>query len=284
MSNTDQVEMLADVKEPPSPLYEVQAHEVLLPSDQNLNPATAVLLSSQTKIHHKEAGINSLVDAAAPLFSKMGKIKQTKYCDDLKNLQSELIEDIEDFKKTLAIHVDRSEHLAEYLPISAYALCMTIDDIILTTSWGGQGAWNENSLVDYYNDTALTQDNFLIILERLILDPDIYIDVIEFFYICLSLGFTCKRSQEFSFEQLERIMDSLYKRIRQYHGAYSKILAPFMLPRHQKAKKPDIKNLKWMTVGICLACGLFSAYSIGSYITYSTIKKDIVNVQQESRR
>lgn len=244
------------------------------------NPTTASLLKSKPIVHRKEAGINPLVDAASYIFSLMGKLKHLKYCNDFKLLQNELVAEIENFKETVETCLGSSEYLAEYLPISLYALCMTIDDIISSTAWGDQGAWDEYSLISHFNESPLSGENFLIILERLILDPDIYIDVIEFFYICLNLGFRCKRSAEFSYEQLERIANSLYKRIRNYHGNYNKTLTPFPL-RVNKSVKSKLPKPIYIIGGMLIFSGLFAAFAIGSYLTYSGLKKNLSNVQVE---
>lgn len=205
------------------------------------NPTTALLLTSKPVIHRPESGINPIVDAASYLFSLMGKLKHVKKYQQLDKLHNELVAEIENFKEIVESYPTQKDFLSEYLPISLYALCSTIDDIIYSTPWG-QNEWHAYSLVNRFNEAPLTAENFLILLERLVLDPSIYIEVIEFFYFCLSLGFKGGNTGEFSHEQLEKMMNSLYKRIRAHRGNYNKTLSPFPV-RYARYILP--RQIKW---------------------------------------
>jgi len=192
------------------------------------NPTTQLLLCSKVIVHRPEAGLNPIVDAAAHLFSVMGRLKHLKTHQHLDKLQKELMQDIEDFIETIQSYNYNADYMPEYLLVTRYALCVTLDDIIMSTPWGGLGRWSKHNLVAAFEQEPLSHQNFLIILERMVRDPDIYIDLMEFMYICLSLGFKCHyNSSQFDHEQLEHISNALYKRIRAYRGNFSKILSPF---------------------------------------------------------
>jgi len=208
------------------------------------NPTTQLLLSSKVIIHRPEAGLNPIVDAAAHLFSVMGRLKHLKTHQHLDKLQTELMQDIEDFAETIQAYNYNEDYIPEYVLITRYALCVTLDDIILSTPWGGQGKWEQYGLVTSFDQEPLSHQNFLIILERLVRDPDIYIDLMEFMYICLSLGFKCHyNSSQFDHEQLEHISNALYKRIRAYRGNFSKILSPFSVRPQQAAASSYWRNM-----------------------------------------
>lgn len=200
---------------------------------------TQALLHSKFITHNPKAGLNPLVDAAAYLFSSIGKLKQLKSYRNLSKLQKELISEINTFQDA----AKSQGYSSEYILVSRYALCATIDDIITNTPWGSQGLWDNYSVLIEFNQETLQQDRFFLILERLIKDPALYIDVMEFMYICLSLGYKGSyRSTEFSNNQLEKITHSLYKRIRAHHGDYIKTLSPFPIraPHPVKTTIPKI--------------------------------------------
>lgn len=185
---------------------------------------TPMLLHSKFIVHNPKAGVNPLVDAAAYLFSSIGKLKQLKTYRNLAKLQKELIAEINTFQEAAKAH----GYSSEYILVSRFALCATIDDIIANTPWGNQGQWESYNVQTVYNQESASQDRFFLILERIIRDPALYIDVMEFMYICLSLGYKGNyRSTEFTNNQLEKITHSLYKHIRAFHGDYSKTLSPF---------------------------------------------------------
>lgn len=228
------------------------------------NPTTQLLLSSRLIPHRPEAGLNPVVDAAAYVFSMMGKLKHIKNYHSLAELQKELIQSIVNFQESIKAYSHNAEYISEYLPITTYALCVTLDDIISNTAWGGQGRWDEYSLVVAFNQKALSQKSFFIILERLVRDPAIYIDIMEFMYMCLSLGFTCNynsNSSELDRDQLEQITNTLYKRIRAYRGNFSKTLSPYSLKAHTPMPQPS----PWKDATVWMVIFLVSSFLVALF-------------------
>jgi type VI secretion system protein ImpK len=202
-----------------------------------------LLLSSKFITHSIKSGLNPLVDTSAYLFSIMGKLKRMKSYRHLTKLRKELIREINAFQDA----AKSQGYSSEYILVSRYALCATLDDIITNTPWGAQGQWNNHTLLAAFNQESISQERFFVILERLVKDPNLYIDIMEFMYICLSLGFKGHyRSSEFNNNQLEQITNSLYKRIRAYRGDFSKTLSPFPI-KAASVYKTAAKNLStWL--------------------------------------
>jgi type VI secretion system protein ImpK len=214
------------------------------------NPTTQLLLSSKLLTHAPQAGLNTLVDSAAYLFSIMGKLKHIKSYRNLKKLHAELMHEIEIFQENSRAAFENSEYIGEYISVARYAICVTLDDIISDTAWGGQGQWDKHSLLVAFNQGSISRDSFFIILERLVRDPAVYIDVMEFMYICLSLGFKAHHNRTtFNQDQLEQIINALYKRIRAYRGNFSKTLSPYLIK--PRAAAPSVVSKKiplWLVI------------------------------------
>lgn len=226
-------------------------------------PETTSQLLSRSRFiaHHPKSGINPLADAAAYLFSIIGKLRQIKSWRHLNRLHKELVAEINTFQDT----AKSQGYSSEYILVSRYALCATLDDIITNTTWGSQGQWNEYSLLTAFNQESAQQDRFFIILEQIIKDPGLYIDLMEFMYLCLSLGFKGNyRLAEFSSNQLEQICNILYKRIRAHQGDFSKTLSPFPIkpapivrpPRPKKKVAIDFIVLSTASIILALFIGL----------------------------
>lgn len=211
-------------------------------------PVKQLLLPGKFISHHPKAGINPLVDSAAYLFSAVGKLKQLKSYHHLNQLQKELIDEINQFQDNAKTH----GYSPDFILVSRYALCVTLDDIISNTGWGSQGQWENYRLqMVFNNNESPNYERFFLILERIAKDPALYIDLMEFMYICLSLGFKgIYRATEFGNNQLEQITDSLYKHIRSQHGNFSKILSPFPLRLAPTSKINTTKNPLWGILGI----------------------------------
>lgn len=224
-----------------------------------------ILLTNKFITHHPKSGLNPLVDASAYLFSIIGKLKQIKSYRHLKKLQKELILEINHFQDAAKAH----GYSSEYILVSRFALCATLDDIIANTSWGGQGQWDSHTMLAVFNQDAMNHERFFVILERIVKDPEQYIDVMELMYICLSLGFKGNyRTTEFGSNQLEQITNALYKRIRMHHGDFSKTLAPFSLKVTSLAKQSSSGKPFWLfpliTTGVILAIFLGLGYMLDS--------------------
>ena len=201
--------------------------------------STATHLSKRAITHNPKAGLNPLVDAASYLFSVIGELKHTTVYRQLNQLQKELIHEMNHFQEM----INHQGYHAEYTVISRYVLCATLDDVIANTPWGGQGQWDSYSLLSAFNQDTQHQSKFFTILERALKEPTLYIDLMEFIYICLSMGYKGQyRSTEHSQYQLEQITNNLYKHIRSYRGNFSKALSPVPLKTPKLTAKVALQS------------------------------------------
>lgn len=239
---------IADIE----PKYSESHEDINLISSSNPLLTRGKLIS-----HHPKSGVNPLVDSAAYLFSIIGRLKQIKSYRHLSKLHKELVTEINTFQDIAKSH----GYSSEYILVSRYALCATLDDVITNTTWGSQGQWDNYSMLTTFNQESAQQERFFIILERLIKDPSVYIDLMEFMYLCLSLGFKGSyRSTEFSHTQLEQICNALYKRIRAHHGDFSRVLSPFHIKPAglllKKAQKKPAIGFAMITTA-CIILSIF---------------------------
>jgi type VI secretion system protein ImpK len=77
----------------------------------------------------------------------------------------------------------------ELLRPAHYALCASIDDVVLNTPWGASGVWASQPLVETFHHDAQGPDRFFDQLRQLLRDPGRFLPAIELMYLCLSLGF-----------------------------------------------------------------------------------------------
>lgn len=244
------------------------------------------LLAHKFINHHPKCGLNPLADAAAYIFSIIGKLKQLKSYRHLNKLHKELVQEINHFQEALKNH----GYSSEYILVSRFAICATLDDVIANTLWGAQGQWDNYNMLAVFNQDTMNYERFFIILERIIKDPAQYIDVMELMYICLSLGFKGPyRATEFGINQLEQITNTLYKRIRAYRGDFTKTLAPYLIKPTRSVKTTTHRIPLWLVILMTLTAilGIFvglgylldtisdQAYQelmhIGSSLLYETI-------------
>ncbi|OGT60566.1 MAG: hypothetical protein A3F14_05970 [Gammaproteobacteria bacterium RIFCSPHIGHO2_12_FULL_43_28] len=210
-------------------------YDIALSKNQSHTPAA--FLAGRHIIHHPRAGLNPVVDAAAYLFSALGKLKQLRHYHQLNELQAELIQEINAFQETIRNY----GYNAEYIIVCRYIIAATFDDIICNTPWGAEGQWEPHLLLEALNQDTQHHDKFFSILERAIKEPALYIDLMELIYIALSMGYKGQyRSTEYNQFQLEQITHNLYQHIRAYRGNISKTLSPMPL----KAPKTTTETIK----------------------------------------
>lgn len=208
--------------------------------------------------HHPKAGLNPLVDAASYLFSIVGELKHTSAYRQLNQLQKDLIQEINHFQDMISHH----GYNAEYIVICRYILCATLDDVISNTPWGGQGQWDSYNLLSAFNQDTQHQSKFFTIMERAIKEPTLYIDLMEFIYISLSMGYKGQyRSTEYSQYQLEQITNNLYKHIRSYRGNFSKTLSPVALKTPKLTMKASLQNsTSFLFIFFMTACVMMAIF------------------------
>lgn len=68
-----------------------------------------------------------------------------------------------------------------------YALCASLDDMVLNTPWGARGAWADRSLVAAFHPT-IGADRFFDVLRHAQDKVATFRPVLELMYVCLSLG------------------------------------------------------------------------------------------------
>lgn len=169
------------------------------------------------------AAINPLVGAAAPLLWLAGRLNESAPPDDVAEFRNRTIDEIKRFE-TSAMARDVSSRTAR---VARYALCATIDDIILNTKWGGRSAWASGGLVSVLYNETWGGERFYDLLSQMMLNPEENVDALELMAICLSIGFVGKyRVMEGGQGHLTRLRHELYRVIRRARGPYERNLSP----------------------------------------------------------
>src|ERR1700760_1709512 len=130
-------------------------------------------------------GLSPLIAAAAPLLQLMGRLRNTYSQPDPGELRERTIQQIRAFEQAA-----RDGGVpAEQLRPAHYALCASLDDIVLNSPWGNTGAWAARSLVSTFHQAVTGGERFFQVLDQLKQNPGNYLPVLELMYLCLSLGF-----------------------------------------------------------------------------------------------
>lgn len=168
------------------------------------------------------AAINPLVSAASPLLWLAGRLIESAPPEDIPEFRSRVMDEIRNFE-TSAMTKDVPDRL---IRVSRYALCATIDDIILSTRWGAASGWASSSLVGVLYNETWGGERFYDLLQQVSQQPEQNVDALELLAICLAIGFSGKyRVMEGGQGQLQRLRHDLYRTIRRIRGPYERNLS-----------------------------------------------------------
>lgn len=167
-------------------------------------------------------GLNPLIKEASSLIAVFDKTRSTVSHPDVVGLHQRLASELKDFHaKVQAIGYSPEVALA-----ARYLMCSALDESVLNTPWGAESAWPQKTLLSVFHNETSGGEKFFMILERMKANPAENIEMLEFIYVLLSLGFEGRyRFADRGRDQLENIRDDIFAMVRRYRGEYERSLA-----------------------------------------------------------
>ncbi|MEJ2694825.1 MAG: type IVB secretion system protein IcmH/DotU [Candidatus Thiodiazotropha sp.] len=160
-------------------------------------------------------GANKLEAAASSLLSLLGRLRDTPSHPDPAALEGSIIDKIRTFeRKAEELGVEK-----ETIFWARYTLCSALDETVLSTPWGNQSVWRDQSLLITLHKEGWGGEKFFQLLQKLLQNPARNLELLELMYICLAFGFEGRyRMLPDGFAQLQGVRDNLYRTIRNQHG------------------------------------------------------------------
>lgn len=170
------------------------------------------------------SSFNVIVGAAAQLLNLARRLRGSVSNRDVGLLRGRAVEEIKVFERTImAAGVQPEQARAAH-----YALCATLDDIVLNTPWGAYSEWASASMVSTFHADVTGGERFFDLVTHLHKDPGTNRDVLALMYLCLSVGFEGRlRVIDQGALELSRIRESLYRTLRQVYGDFERELSPY---------------------------------------------------------
>jgi type VI secretion system protein ImpK len=130
--------------------------------------------------------VTPLASAAARVLMIATGIGAISPSTDLQALRQRVVTELDRFRREARLLAADDESIA----IGHYALCATIDDLVLSSPIGGESFWRKPSLVAAYHNEVVSGDRMFDIAEQLIREsrPD-RLGLVELIFLCFSLGF-----------------------------------------------------------------------------------------------
>ncbi|HZS84331.1 MAG TPA: type IVB secretion system protein IcmH/DotU [Stellaceae bacterium] len=168
-------------------------------------------------------GLNPLVNAAIPLLDLAVQLKNRAVHNNVEALRDRVIAEINAFER----RITPLGIAPQAIRASRYALCATIDDLVLNTPWGSRSIWAQKSMVGTFYSETWGGDRFFDLLNQLKKDAAVNLDMLELLYLCLTLGFEGKyRVLPRGASDLALLREDLYRTIRNRRGEFERSLSP----------------------------------------------------------
>lgn len=192
-------------------------------------------------------GMNRLNACATPLFSLISRIRNRAQHMDPDKLRQSVVSEVRTFENAAL----QAGIAAQTVKVARYAICATLDDVVLNTPWGEQSSWATQSLVGTFHRETVGGDRFYDLLARLEKEPGSNIELLEFVYMCLSLGFEGRlRVEQGGSDRHLQIRQGLARLIRAQRGPLEYDLSPHWEGADKPYRALSAWKPVWIAVGV----------------------------------
>ncbi len=205
-------------------------------------------------------GADRLAAAAAPLLQLMARLRNTASPPDTGDLRERTVRQVRAFEQ----QARDSGVPMEMLRPAHYALCASLDDVVLNTPWGSSGSWNTQSLVSTFHQEVRSGERFFDLLRQMCDNPGKFLPVIELMYLCMSLGFIGRyRLSPRGASEIERVREETYAVITRQRPAAAPELAPHTKGLDAPYRPARVRVPLWVaaSAGLAIVAGLFFWFS-----------------------
>lgn len=183
--------------------------------------------------------VPTLVHSAAPLLNLSHAIRHTSEQPDIGELRRVAIDAVNRYERDLA----GARIAPERARAAHYIVCATLDDVVLSKSWGVAAGWARSGLVSTFHMDVTGGERVFDLLDHFHQSPGASKDILLLIYLCLSLAFEGRmRVSPRGNLELGRVRDSLYKTLLGQYGIFERELSP-----HWKGVSARHKPLKTTT-------------------------------------
>jgi type VI secretion system protein ImpK len=223
-------------------------------------PPAASIAPGTEKISASE---DALIFAAAPLLQLMARLHNTSDPPDSGNLHEWTVRQVRVFEREANARGVEPEQLRP----AHYALCVSLDDVVLNTPWGASGSWRTQPLVSIFHREGGNQERFFELLREMCNNPRRSLPVIKLMYLCLSFGFLGRyRASGRGTADVKRIREELYAIIARQQKEPEAELAPHVKGVQSPYKANRARVPLWVaaSAGLGLVAALFSWFALSA--------------------
>lgn len=169
------------------------------------------------------AGLNPLLQHAAPLLMAATRLRSTVQHPNPAALRSALADTVRRFEQNARAAGVPSDQVVA----ARYVLCTFVDQCASSTPWGSSGAWANQSLLVQFHNESWGGEKVFQLLAKLGKDIPANYALLELLHVVLSLGFEGRyRGMDNGRAQLDAIREKLATLLHQHAGPMEAELSP----------------------------------------------------------
>jgi type IV/VI secretion system ImpK/VasF family protein len=205
---------------------------------------------------------NPIVLAAKPLVSLLTIIRLSLDVANVAQLHQQVAMEVQRFTDTC----QKRGASARLVDCAAYCLCAAIDEAVLSTAWGTQSLWVQQSLLSLFRSETLGGERFYIIAETLAQDPVLNIDVLELIYVLLSLGFEGRYYGD-QIMLRDDVRTQLFQLIRLTRGKLQQQLSPMWQDKRSVRVRAQQRRrfARWFAAFLVIWCAGIGVSNLMAY-------------------
>src|SRR4051794_29601686 len=202
-----------------------------------------------------------LLAAASPLLQLLARLRNTLPPPDAGDLRERAAAAMRRFERD----AQAAGAPADLLQPAHYALCASLDDVVLNTPWGSQGDWTSHSLISTFHNEVRSGERFFDLLIRLRQNPTKFLTVLELMYQCLSLGFMGRyRLSPRGPAEIDSLRQDVYAAVASVRAPTEAALSPSWRGVEAPYRPVRRRLPLWVagSIGLAVLGGLFVAVSL----------------------
>ncbi|WP_311750847.1 type IVB secretion system protein IcmH/DotU [Proteus columbae] len=177
---------------------------------------------TEKKVNHKSYllplrgnNINPMIDVATPLLGMVIRMKSMSATPLSEKLFQQVVTDIQAIEQQLQTQGYEPGAIVSF----RYVLCTFIDEAALELGWDQDNDWVKQSLLVHFHNESWGGEKVFVLIERLLGEPKRYLDLLEFIYLCLCLGYRGRYKVSNGYgDDFNKLLRQLQKQIQQFKG------------------------------------------------------------------
>ncbi|MCK8784373.1 type IVB secretion system protein IcmH/DotU [Roseomonas sp. NAR14] len=197
------------------------------------------------------AGYGPLVRAAWPLLALLARLREGAASGNAEALKEACVRALGRFLE----EAGAARLRPETSQATHYALCVALDEAVLSTPWGDRSEWAQSSLLARLHGETWGGETFFTLVDRALADPAGQADLAELLHLLLSFGFQGRyHLRRDGTAEVEALRDRLFAVVRRRVPAPPALPAP--QPRRARRRRMIGFVPIWAVLSVCLLAAL----------------------------